>query len=64
MVFLAVHDVELPSAFGNPDTKIKSLLMNKEQIQVVNSALNSRKVILTGINLYSAKINLTPSLFY
>ena len=58
MVLLAVQDIELPSAFGNPDTKIKSLLMNKEQIQVVNTAFKSRKAILAGNFLSIGKFDI------
>ena len=48
MVLLALQNVELPSVFGSIDVKIRSLLLNKEQIEAVHLALLKKHVFITG----------------
>ena len=49
MVLLSLHNVGLPSAFGSPDTKIKTLLLNREQKEGIELALQSRKAVIRGM---------------
>ena len=51
MVLLSLHNVDLPTAFGTIDTKIKTLLLNGEQRQAIETALDSKKAIIRGFNL-------------
>ena len=48
MVLLSLHNVDLPTAFGTIDTKIKTLLLNGEQRQAIETALDSKKAIIRG----------------
>ena len=50
MVLLSLHNVHLPSAFGTLDLKIKTLLLNGEQRQAIETALDSKKAIIRGFS--------------
>eukprot|EP00111_Clytia_hemisphaerica_P023149 TCONS_00068098-protein len=48
MMLLALQDVQLPSVFGSTDIKIRSLLLNREQMEAVHLALVKKHVFITG----------------
>jgi len=48
LVLIALDDVTLPSAFGSSDTKIRSLLLNVEQMEAINKVDVTNKLMILG----------------